>query len=491
MSQPLTVDTALSADVADDAVGVLRLARAHRAAEEQAGRDLLRSVLQWAGIHAVDADSDDACAVYECGEWWPIAGAGAPATSEVATAELAAALGLSTDAGRRLVGDVLELAHRLRGCWARVMADEVPGWRARQVAQATKQLSAEAAAYVDRQVAPVLGRVGVRTLGRLVEEAVARFDPEHARRLQAWAEDARGVRIDTGQVSFYGTCRVEADLDLADAFDLETAVAAGAEQLKLLGSADTLDGRRASAVGEMARTQLSFLFEDPSSGQGDPAPADGSAGPARRRPGKRLRRRLTLTVHLAEAALRSPAACAVCGTVPTDVARVESAGNALVLAEQVKAWAGDPEARITVRPVIDLAEHVRVDAYEIPDRIREQVALRDGTCVFPWCTRPARDFSVHGHDADCDHIEPWRQDGSGGETCTCSLAPVCRTHHRYKTHHGWSYQRLDETTYLWRSPHGLLFLRDHTGTTPAGDLLPRRRRRPADGDGGEDEHRRR
>lgn len=243
MSQPLTVDTALSADVADDAVGVLRLARAHRAAEEQAGRDLLRSVLQWAGIHAVDADSDDACAVYECGEWWPIAGAGAPATSEVATAELAAALGLSTDAGRRLVGDVLELAHRLRGCWARVMADEVPGWRARQVAQATKQLSAEAAAYVDRQVAPVLGRVGVRTLGRLVEEAVARFDPEHARRLQAWAEDARGVRIDTGQVSFYGTCRVEADLDLADAFDLETAVAAGAEQLKLLGSADTLDGR--------------------------------------------------------------------------------------------------------------------------------------------------------------------------------------------------------------------------------------------------------
>ena len=42
---------------------------------------------------------------------------------------------------------------------------------------------------------------------------------------------------------------------------------------------------------------------------------------------------------------------------------------------------------------------------------------------------------------------------------------------------------------------GLLFLRDHTGTTPAGDLPPRRHRRPTDSDsdddGDGDEHRRR
>ncbi len=43
-----------------------------------------------------------------------------------------------------------------------------------------------------------------------------------------------------------------------------------------------------------------------------------------------------------------------------------------------------------MKPVIDLADHVHVEAYEVPDRIAEPVALRDLTCVFPWCSRPAR-----------------------------------------------------------------------------------------------------
>ena len=38
--------------------------------------------------------------------------------------------------------------------------------------------------------------------------------------------------------------------------------------------------------------------------------------------------------------------------------------------------------------------------YVIPDRIREHVLLRDRTCVFPWCTRPAR-------GCDVDHITPY------------------------------------------------------------------------------------
>ena len=61
-----------------------------------------------------------------------------------------------------------------------------------------------------------------------------------------------------------------------------------------------------------------------------------------------------------------------------------------VTAEQIRAWCGHPDAQITVKPVLDLADHVHVEAYEVPDRIAEAVALRDVTCVFPWCTRPAR-----------------------------------------------------------------------------------------------------
>lgn len=138
---------------------------------------------------------------------------------------------------------------------------------------------------------------------------------------------------------------------------------------------------------------------------------------------------------------------------------------------EVRNWCAWPDASVTVKPVIDLADHVRTDAYEIPDRIKERVALRDGVCVFPWCTRPARNLSLTGHDTDCDHIQPWgpsKESNSSGQTCTCNLAPLCRSHHRLKTHHGWSYQPLDTGTYLWQSPHGHAYLRDHTGTTAVG-----------------------
>ena len=59
------------------------------------------------------------------------------------------------------------------------------------------------------------------------------------------------------------------------------------------------------------------------------------------------------------------------------------------------------------------------------------VAVRDKTCVFPWCTRPAR-------RCDTDHIVPHNR---GGPTCPCNLAPLCRRHHRIKTHGGWTYRR--------------------------------------------------
>jgi hypothetical protein len=117
-----------------------------------------------------------------------------------------------------------------------------------------------------------------------------------------------------------------------------------------------------------------------------------------------------------------------------------------------------------VKPVRDLADHIHVAAYEIPDRLAEQDALVDHHCVFPWCTRPAR-------SCDIDHAKPY---GEGGPTCSCNTAPLCRGHHRLKTHGGWTYYVLDRGTYLWHSPHGSLFRRDHTGTEPIA--TPGRRR---------------
>ncbi len=53
------------------------------------------------------------------------------------------------------------------------------------------------------------------------------------------------------------------------------------------------------------------------------------------------------------------------------VARVEGIGPVTV--DQAKQWLGD--CTITIKPVIDIAGIAPVDAYEIPDHIREAVHL--------------------------------------------------------------------------------------------------------------------
>ncbi len=125
-----------------------------------------------------------------------------------------------------------------------------------------------------------------------------------------------------------------------------------------------------------------------------------------------------------------------------------------VTADQVRTWCANPDTEVVVKPVIDLNEHHSVEGYEIPDRLREQTQLRTGTCVFPWCTRPAR-------TADCDHVISYDQ---GGSTCSCNLAALCRRHHRLKTHTAWSYTVLEPGSFLWSSPYGYQFLTDHQGT---------------------------
>ncbi len=130
--------------------------------------------------------------------------------------------------------------------------------------------------------------------------------------------------------------------------------------------------------------------------------------------------------------------------------------RSFVDAEQVRAWCGVPGTTVTVKPVIDLTEKIHVDQYQVPDRLAAQAAERDLTCVFPWCTRPAE-------ACDNDHVIPYSE---GGPTASDNIAPLCRRHHRLKTHHGgWGYTVLEPGSYLWSSPHGYQFLRDHRGTT--------------------------
>src|SRR3954465_1627421 len=240
-----------------DATAVLAAARAARRAENAAAAQVLADAVAWAHLHPVTDLHDAATVLVEHGQdtGIPIAGQGAPLVSEFAVAEFAAALGLSATVGRTLVGQALELAHRLPRLWARVQDGSLAPWRARRVAEDTLALSEEAAAYVDQMIAPFAHRTGVAQTQRLVAEAIARFMPQLSAEQRDRAAEQRYFAIDHDQVSFAGTSRVHGELDLADALDLEEAVRTAAEQLKALGNEDSLDVRRSLAVGMLARGQ--------------------------------------------------------------------------------------------------------------------------------------------------------------------------------------------------------------------------------------------
>ncbi len=101
-----------------------------------------------------------------------------PAMDWAAGAAFAAAIGMSTQAGEGLIRDALTLRHRLPKVWARVVALEVPVWRARRIAQAVHTRPADVSASLDDHVAAVAERVGVVTLDRLVDEAMLRLHAE-------------------------------------------------------------------------------------------------------------------------------------------------------------------------------------------------------------------------------------------------------------------------------------------------------------------------
>ena len=83
------------------------------------------------------------------------------------------------------------------------------------------------------------------------------------------------------------------------------------------------------------------------------------------------------------------------------------------------------------------------DTYRPSERLREHVSARDWTCTFPGCGRSAC-------DADLDHIDNY----DGTNTLPSNLHPLCRTHHRVKTHTDWTPTRHPDGTTEWTAPTG-------------------------------------
>ena len=120
---------------------------------------------------------------------------------------------------------------------------------------------------------------------------------------------------------------------------------------------------------------------------------------------------------------------------------------------------------VSVKPVIDLADQVPVDAYEVPDPTREALHLRNPADIIAYGTNLSR-------NKDADHTVaylPPDQAGPPGQTNMANLGLLSRFPHRLKTHGRWQLRQPEPGTYLWRSPHGHHWLVDHNGTHPLGN----------------------
>ena len=243
----------VGAGVDDDLSPTALLAsiRSARATEDAAAARQLSLAARWADLHP--PESIDGAASFSFGGGLgreheePIAGDGCPLVAEFCVAELGTVLGISTVSAKKLIGHALELRHRLPRLWTQVAgrARFPPGghgWSRRPPSTRLPPCTPDAAGWVDGQVAAVAGKIGPAQLDRLIAETLKRFelavadpsaDPE-----DGWQHvDPRHVTIDTDDVHYAGTLHVEADLDLADALDLDRALAHSAATQKALGSA--------------------------------------------------------------------------------------------------------------------------------------------------------------------------------------------------------------------------------------------------------------
>ncbi|MEI2713348.1 MAG: HNH endonuclease signature motif containing protein [Nocardioides sp.] len=449
----------MGSDVGDQSPArILATAREALRVEDEASALKLRCAVAWADAHPPEHPAYAATFAapgLDGGE--SLAGDGCPLVAEHAVAEFGTEMGISTTSAKKLIGHALELRHRLPRLWALVHAGRVASWRARLVAEETihacPSLPPEAAAWVDAQVAAVVGKVGPAQVERLVAEAIKRFElaaPDPASDpVDGWEHvDPRHATLHRDALHFAGTLRFEAELDLAEALDLDDALSAGAEALKALGFEGSLDVRRSMALGDLARTQQALDLNGGDQGQAVAELDRVRAGASRQ---------VVLHVHLSAAVLGD-------GGLDFDpIGRLEQ-GQRLILLDQVKEWVGHTRTRVTVAPVIDLARDNVALGYAVPALMREQVILRDGTCTFPWCSRPAR-------ACDIDHVVPYDHEADAlgvpqsGPTRPSNLTAICRRHHRLKTQSPWRVEMPSPGKLVWTSPHGHRYLRDFGGTT--------------------------
>jgi hypothetical protein len=498
----------------EDAAGILAAAEANLAASRRLGAQRLALAYAWAGAHEKPATEPLRGSRRAGGlrrlAYRELGAVGIP-MAEDAPAELGISLAISSSAARHLMADAIDLVHRLPRTWTAVQAGALEAWVGRKIARLTRDLSEQAAGWVDAELAGPLGSLPTGRLLSLAEAKGVAADREAADAKAA--AQRRGHTLHLGRATEHGTRTLFARCEAADALRFYTLADQLARALQTQTSnpdadTETLDQLRARAIGILANPALALSLlahaPDPEpTGKVPEAGADAESGPAEdpgpdplpdpgtdplpadlSDPGlqallapaaRAARARTTLYVHLTPAMLatgerpRTPGeADLLTGALAAGALGTHPAGGELVArAEEIGALTKDMLTRllghehITVKPVINLADHLTSDRCEVPTAISERLHLAKPHDVFPYAESLSR-------RQDQDHtvpFDPARAASGDRQTHLGNLANLTRTHRRIKTHApGWRTWQLDDHTPLWRTPHGRYRLVDQTGT---------------------------
>lgn len=433
---------------------------------------------------------------------------GTPAVSEFLRLEVGPALGMTPDAAARLIGDVLDLRHRLPGMWTHVETGRVQGWVACQVARRTRaaQLPAHLCRELDRRISPYApGWAPSRILSQ-TDKLIVTLDPETA-------ESRRRDELGRRYVEFWsdkdpsgaGMRNLRARLDAVPAADLEATLTALAEVLETVRPDLPAATRHAWALELLANPPLAAAvlagdltnladhhIQPPGVGTGpgragpdDAGPSDGGRGkhpdadspdavpddPCPDDGGPENDAGTTPGPSGAVEAFVKPtpgAAPVVTGREvslflhvnPADLdlgaggAEIRLGHLVRTLLDQLIADAAR-NGTVIVKPVIDPMAVSVSESATPPASMAERIRHRNPTVVFPFSERASTSRHV-----DLDHTIPRPE----GPTTEPNLGPLDRRAHRWKTHTTCRLVQIRNGTFTWHTPAGQTFTVTPHGT---------------------------
>jgi hypothetical protein len=317
--------------------------------------------------------------------------------------------------------------HDLPATLAELAAGRIDGYRARVIAEQTRPLvhNPDLRRKIETTLLAKAHRQSGPQLRSAARRAVAAADPAGAAERNRKARGGRFVSAPCPEP--HGMASLYVRLPAADAAALYTAIDAAARHAQATTEEPrTLDQARADVLAGLGWSALEAVHL----GCCDPSCSHVEQRLGRGRGGKPVAVNVTVAYTTLIGADDQPAHLEGYGPITADVARRIAADGT---------W-----RRLLTDPVTGAVLDVGRERYLPPPELADHVIVRDQTCRFPTCTRPAA-------GCDLDHTLPWER---GGVTAVANLGPLHRGHTNDKTHHGWQLAQPEPGRFIWTAPTG-------------------------------------